>query len=175
MTQGDLVTVVGRHHLTVNEAVKGKQVLVKLGYGDTSHVISVPERFVAFAKTGTTPLAPSSDTEVIGRDKTVRKSYYGDGEQPWDVMRRKGWGAVFCGGNILKYLRRTKNEDDIVKARWYWTELKKMTDQEVFPAERARAALVLTQLLQELTEDEHHRLTPLSEFPEGTLDPALVK
>ncbi len=175
MTQGDLVTVVGRHHITLNEQVRGKQVLIKVGRGDDNVIITVPERFVAFAKnvSATTPPV-SQDRTMIARDGSVRQTYYGAGEQPWDTSRRNGWAATFACGNIVKYLRRQKNEDDLDKARWYWVELHKMTDQEFFPAERAHAALALQQLHRELTEDEHKRLVPLSEFPEGAVDPSLI-
>lgn len=49
-------------------------------------------------------------------DGTVRKSYYGAGKQPWDIMVELGWGAPYAAGCVLKYLRRPdKNPFALVK------------------------------------------------------------
>lgn len=53
-------------------------------------------------------------------DSEPRKAHYGDGEQPWDVIVRLGWGPAFAASNVIKYLRRTKNpEHSLESARWY--------------------------------------------------------
>lgn len=70
-----------------------------------------------------------SEREIIGPDGTVRKAHYGTGRQPWDDIKDVGWGAPFCAGNVLKYVRRAaaKNgADDIAKAQWYYAELLKL-------------------------------------------------
>lgn len=97
---------------------------------------------------------PDHAPDRAADDGSVRKSYYGDGEQPWDAMKRIGWAADFAAGNVLKYLRRTKGEpDDLTKARWYWSELKKLAE----PDDRfARSALA--HLLRELKGTELARL-----------------
>ena len=174
--QGDLVTVVGRHLLTVRENVRGAQVHVKLGGRtkpggeDEGVVVVIPERYVNF-RSAATPLAPDQG-EVVDRAGITRKSYYGPvtNEQPWDSICRRGWGAAFCGANILKYLRRVKSPDDLEKARWYWVELNKLTRVDS-PQERAWGAMVLGQLLEELNSDEIIKLVPISEFPDGAIDP----
>ncbi len=168
---GDLVTVVGRHHLTTNEQVTGKQTFITLGAGADKVVITVPERFVNFPQPPAASVL-SSTGEVTARDGTVRKSYYGAGYQPWDAIKARGWGATFAGGNILKYLRREKNADDLDKARWYWAELNKLADADV-PSEKAWGAMVLVYLMQELTSDEVAKLIPLTDLPE--IDPKLAR
>lgn len=40
---------------------------------------------------------------------TDRKPWYGEGRQPIDDIMEAGWGPEFCAGNVLKYLRRTKD------------------------------------------------------------------
>ena len=87
---------------------------------------------------------------MLGSDGTIRKTYYGDGEQPWDAMKRIGWAAQFAAANVLKYLRRTKEpQADREKAIWYYTELKKLA------AEDTRDTRVLRDLLSEITANEH--------------------
>jgi len=34
--------------------------------------------------------------EFLAQDQTVRKSWYGDGEQPYDTAVRLGWGPAFA-------------------------------------------------------------------------------
>lgn len=111
----------------------------------------------------------------LANDGTVRKTYYGSGEQPWDTLCRLGWGATFAGGNVLKYLRREKHVDDLDKARWYWVALTKMVNVDDQSPERVHAAVVLGSLIGLLTEEEMRRLIPLTEFPEGAIAPELVK
>lgn len=55
-----------------------------------------------------------------------RKAHYGSGRQPIDDIEDAGWGAAFCAGNALKYVRRhaAKNgADDLEKFRWYYQRL----------------------------------------------------
>ncbi len=58
-------------------------------------------------------------------DGSVRKTYYGDGLQPWDIIKANGWAAHFAAGNVLKYMRRAKGDDasDRKKAYWYYDQL----------------------------------------------------
>ncbi len=118
------------------------------------------------------PAASSLVPTRIGPDGTVRKTYYGEGEQPWDTLCRRGWGAAFSGGNVLKYLRRQKNSDDLDKARWYWLELQKLANVNDHSPERVHAAMVLTNLVEELSNEEIRRLISLTLFPAGSFDPA---
>lgn len=155
----DKVMVVGLHHMTVNETVRGARALIKIGDEADYTIINVPERFVQpfqEVKPETVPLSnkPPIYAERPASDKSIRKTYYGDGEQPWDVMRRKGWACAFAGGNILKYLRRIKNDDDPDKARWYWVELHRLITSAASAQEKVYAQLVLTQLRQELSPAE---------------------
>jgi hypothetical protein len=77
------------------------------------------------------------EPEITGADGTVRKAQYGDGVQPWDIIKERGWAPEFAAGNVLKYLRRRKTPDeDRKKARWYWVELRKL---EAVEKERAAA------------------------------------
>jgi hypothetical protein len=61
-------------------------------------------------------------------DGTVRKAHYGDGVQPWDTMRSRGWACIFATGSVLKYVRRAaaKNGEDDIKKAWYFQQLKEM-------------------------------------------------
>lgn len=66
------------------------------------------------------PLAPVRDA----KDAEPRKSHYGDGVQPWDVILASGWGPPFAASNVVKYLRRTKNpEHSLESARWYYARI----------------------------------------------------
>lgn len=93
----------------------------------------------------------------ITDDGTVRQTYYGDGEQPWDTIKRQGWAPAFAAGNILKYLRRTKDpEHSVDSARWYYDRLCEM---DVGQGEDAAAArLALRTLAELLTHDELKRI-----------------
>lgn len=67
------------------------------------------------------PLAPVRDGQG---DSEPRKSHYGDGIQPWDVILLSGWGPAFAASNVVKYLRRTKNpEHSAESAVWYYDRL----------------------------------------------------
>lgn len=95
----------------------------------------------------------TADRETPGEDGTKRKAHYGDGEQPWDIIVRMGWGAPFAAGNVIKYLRRTKDpEHSLESARWYYDRVIEI--QAVSPA----AVLVFDALLAELTNEEIKRL-----------------
>ena len=64
-------------------------------------------------------------------DTSERKEWYGDGEQPWDAIVRAGWGPEFAAGNIVKYLRRTKDrEHSLQSAQWYWQRLHELADYQ---------------------------------------------
>lgn len=68
-----------------------------------------------------TPLAPIREGQG---DTEERKKHYGDGVQPWDIIVASGWGHAFAAGNVIKYLRRSKNpEHSIESACWYYDRL----------------------------------------------------
>lgn len=58
-------------------------------------------------------------------DAEPRKAHYGEsGAQPWDLILAAGWGPAFAAGNVLKYLRRSKNpEHSAESAAWYYDRL----------------------------------------------------
>lgn len=103
---------------------------------------------------------PPLEPEIVAADGTVRKAHYGTGRQPWDDIVDLGWGAQFAAGNVLKYVRRAtmKNgDDDIVKAKWYFTRLQEMAEvTAIVPSGSAaiKARKILIRLLHELTESE---------------------
>lgn len=67
-----------------------------------------------------------------GADGTVRKAHYGDGEQPWDVAVRLGWGPVAAAFCVLRYLRRDKAiEHSRESARWYYARLVDGASREI--------------------------------------------
>ena len=88
----------------------------------------------------------------VAEDGTIRQDHYGAGEQPWDVIVRLGWAPEFAAGNILKYLRRDKEEaHSLESARWYWMRLRELASNS---PERFRAWEVHRQLQEALTPDE---------------------
>ena len=102
---------------------------------------------------------PVKEPEHIAEDGTVRKSHYGAGRQPWDIIVALGWGAVFAAGNALKYVRRytAKNgADDIEKGRWYYARLTELA----LDTDNMLAKVVKATLDHELTVEEHALLAP---------------
>lgn len=58
--------------------------------------------------------------------KESRQSYYGDGLQPWDLIKSLGMGAAFAAGNVIKYVGRYDKKgglEDLRKCRWYLDRL----------------------------------------------------
>lgn len=103
----------------------------------------------------------NEDREIPGRDGSIRKSHYGEGEQPWDTIVRLGWGSQFAAANIIKYLRRTKDVDHSVEsARWYHDRLREMADHEfeLGSVRRVGATRVLDLLGSVLTREEREML-----------------
>ncbi len=99
------------------------------------------------------PNAPSEHT-FVAPDGTTRPPHYGDGVQPWDTIVRLNWAPHFAAGNVIKYLRRTKDvEDSRRKAIWYYRELAKMAVLNSNP-DWSNSSLVLCTLLHELTHEE---------------------
>jgi hypothetical protein len=85
-----------------------------------------------------------------------RKPWYGDGEQPWDSVKRLGWAPQFAASNVIKYLRRTKEpEHSLESARWYYARLRELADTSRY---RMTAPGILAALRNELTTDEIARL-----------------
>lgn len=85
-----------------------------------------------------------------------RKVHYGPGRQPVDTIRDMGWAPEFFAGNVLKYLRRSKDiehshESARVYFRWLGDEVKSMQFDEAY---RFRALDVLERLCAVLTLDE---------------------
>lgn len=102
------------------------------------------------------------EPEFQHTDGTVRKSHYGDGEQPWDIIVRLGWAPLFAASNVLKYLRRTKDvEDSLKKAQWYWNELEKFANgcEDDFD-NRYWSAMCIGILKDELTDAEFISIAP---------------
>lgn len=65
----------------------------------------------------------------LDKDGTTRPDYYGTGRQPWDDAVDFGWAVHFAAANILKYLRRSKNQEHSESsARWYWSRLKELAN-----------------------------------------------
>lgn len=100
-----------------------------------------------------------------------RKSWYGDGRQPWDDIVDAGWAPEFCAGNVLKYLRRDKTpEHSLESARWYHAQLVEMSRGKLLPQlvglkpeshrQRVvgRACAVLVGLQEMLTTEEKEKL-----------------
>jgi hypothetical protein len=66
-------------------------------------------------------IAPVRDNP---NDKEPRKAHYGDGEQPWDVILKAGWGPHFAAACIVRYLRRDKaKEHSLESAKWYMARI----------------------------------------------------
>jgi hypothetical protein len=93
-------------------------------------------------------------------DGTIRQDHYGTGRQPWDDIVDQGWAPEFAAGNILKYLRRTKDpEHSAESARWYWLRLIELMVRHpppgaVDPDRRSRAGQVVDGLFSLLTKPE---------------------
>ena len=100
---------------------------------------------------------------MIGQDGTERKDYYGEGEQPWDTMVKRGWAAYFAAGCILKYLRRKKEDQahhDLESICVYFDWLNKLAEKDDIEGDMARE--IMEELLnEELTEKEKHQLQAL--------------
>lgn len=87
-----------------------------------------------------------------------RKSHYGSGKQPWDTIKECGWEPEWLAGNVVKYLRRTKEPaHSLESARVYFKRLVELASSS------GRAAAVRSILLQELTGDECQRLGGLQD------------
>jgi hypothetical protein len=104
-----------------------------------------------------------AEPEHVAADGSTRKSHYGTGRQPWDDIVDLGWGPAFAAGNVLKYLRRTKDPDaDLKKARWYFEWLwKRAALNSGFldsDSENDLARLALARLRAILTTDEAAKL-----------------
>lgn len=108
---------------------------------------------------------PDEPTHVA-TDGTVRTSHYGAGKQPWDTTIELGMAVDFAGGNVLKYLRRTKTsgEGNDAKAMWYWKRLLEFVNDKTNPARMNDAMRVSMLLVDELSLDERTRLNVPSCF-----------
>lgn len=88
---------------------------------DQKNADSPDTRVEAAPPVPTGELAPVREGQV---DAEPRKSHYGDGVQPWDLILAAGWGPAFAASNVLKYLRRTKNPAHSAEsAAWYYDRL----------------------------------------------------
>lgn len=100
---------------------------------------------------------------MIGQDGTERKDYYGEGEQPWDTMVRRGWAACFAAGCILKYIRRNKegqSEHDLESICVYFNWLSKLAEKDTIEGDLARE--IIEELVnEELTNKEKRQLQAL--------------
>lgn len=97
--------------------------------------------------------APGPGATITADDGTLRQSYYGDGKQPWDTIKANGWAHHFAAGNVVKYLRRTKEPGSSkAKARWYHRELYRLLNHGAYnPLEVGQ---VIKQLERTLTPSE---------------------
>lgn len=96
---------------------------------------------------------------VARKDETgaERKAHYGEGKQPWDTICDLGWGAIFAAANVLKYLRRTKEQKhSLESARWYFQQLKRFSPSHI--SRQSDVYSVEELLLGELTDLEKARL-----------------
>lgn len=106
-------------------------------------------------------MSREADRADAGADNTIRKAHYGDGEQPWDVIVRLGWGPAFAAGNVLKYLRRSKHpEHSLESAAWYYARLVEGCSNEAGPKGPSPApwSNALHVLESELTQEERSRV-----------------
>lgn len=100
------------------------------------------------------PFGSPSEHTFVAPDGSTRAPHYGQGEQPWDAIVRLSWAPQFAAGNVINYLRRTKDvADSRRKAVWYFRELAKLAVADSGPM-WVDASLVLCALLHELTHDE---------------------
>lgn len=105
---------------------------------------------------------------VSGIDGTVRLAHYGSGRQPWDDIKKNGWGPGFCAGSVLKYLRRdsaakgVSRERDLHHARVYFGWLHELAEPpswHVVPVSTTPHAFdVYKALINELQPGEHDLL-----------------
>lgn len=104
-------------------------------------------------------VANPDEPERVAEDGTVRKAYYGDGRQPWDDMIDFGWAVEFAAGNVLKYLRRTKDlVASVVKAKWYLARLIEFVNDDTDTARMNDAKRVAIRLFKALTREEIDQL-----------------
>lgn len=100
-----------------------------------------------------------------------RQDHYGAARQPWDDIVAHGWAPEFAAGNVLKYLRRTKDpEHSLESARWYYARLHELMRSQLTPGPligsrksaaraAAHAAAVLDGLNRTLSSEEKLRLS----------------
>ena len=101
-----------------------------------------------------------------------RQDHYGAGRQPWDDILDAGWAPEFAAGNVLKYLRRSKDpEHSLEAARWYYARLLELSRGELpsaaWESSRSgprlfigRACAVRARLEALLTSEEKHQISP---------------
>lgn len=101
--------------------------------------------------------------EHVAEDGTTRKSHYRineRGEQPWDTSIRLGWAPEFAATNVLKYLRRDKDEPhSLQSAKVYYDWLNLLAAKQRNLGE-GHAIDVLLKLDKELTDDERATVMP---------------
>lgn len=104
----------------------------------------------------------NEDREEKGKDGSVRKAHYGDGEQPWDTVVLEGWAPHFAAANVLKYLRRTKDpKHSLESARWYHERLIEMfsaTPENMWEHKHLVAWVTYRRLKDVLSDEENNRL-----------------
>lgn len=125
----------------------------------------------------TSQVAAPSPAVITAGDGTSRKSYYGEGHQPWDSMLENGWAPQFAAGSILKYLRRSKQpEHSLESARWYFKELCKLcqpkTAIDLEPEDptaqwSGRACLAMDELVRLLNDVEWYSIGGVPAGPDG--------
>lgn len=89
-----------------------------------------------------------------------RKTHYGDGKQPLDTILELGWAPQFCAGNVVKYLRRSKDEEHSRESAGFYYKLlgklalKDIAGQHGTKRDCIGANHILRELQRELTLDE---------------------
>lgn len=118
-------------------------------FDSVSELYGFPERLGVAA-----PVATHVDAQGV-----VRQDHYGVSRQPWDTIKARSWAPHFCGGNILKYMRRSKEPaHSLESARWYLERLREIADRVHGGEDAAAGRKVLRELYAELTADERERL-----------------
>jgi hypothetical protein len=120
----------GGDELTPSERFEVVEVVENAAHGDPEHLLVSVSGVEAsqpldgfFWGAEVIPLTAPNRKEP-GAGGEARKSHYGEGEQPWDVIVASGWGPAFAASCVLRYLRRDKAlEHSLESARWYYARL----------------------------------------------------
>lgn len=96
--------------------------------------------------------------------ETTRQAYYGDGLQPWDLIKSLGMGADFCAGNVIKYVGRYNRKnglDDLEKASWYLARLIELKKVEAANGVRREGDSGFVGSVRQAADNDHGDLSPV--------------